>query len=91
MVRNIEVSGTSNTFDPDQLSSALRRLPGGGQDPNTVILVPPTVMDQMDTLARDKFNVTYTPDEVWGGQITRFMRVPVYMAEKISEAQTAIS
>ncbi|MFA5322336.1 MAG: major capsid protein [Smithella sp.] len=91
MVRNIEVSGTSNTFDPDQLSSALRRLPGGGQDPNTIILCSPTIMDQMDSLARDKFNVTYTPDEVWGGQITRFMRVPVYMAEMISEAQTAIS
>lgn len=91
MVRNIEVSGTSNLFDPDQLSSALRRLPGGGQDPNTIILCSPTIMDQMDSLARDKFNVTYTPDEAFGGMTTRFMRVPVYVADKISEAQTAIS
>jgi hypothetical protein len=91
MVRNIEVSGTSNTFDPDQLSSALRRLPGGGQDPNTVILCSPTIMDQMDSLARDKFNVTYTEDNAFGGMLTRFMRVPVYVADKISESQTAIS
>jgi len=90
-IANIEVSGTANLFDPDLLSSALRRLPGGGNDPNTVVLVSPTVMDQMDTMARDKFNVTYTPDEVWGGQVTRFMRVPVYVADKISETQTAIS
>lgn len=90
-IANIEVSGNDYLLDPDQLSSALRRLPGGGQDPNTVILVPPTVMDQMDKMARDKLNVTYTPDEVWGGMTTRFMRVPVYTAEKISEAQTAIS
>jgi hypothetical protein len=90
-IANIEISGSTSLFDPAQLSSALRRLPGGGQDPNTVILVSPTVMDQMDAMAMDKLNVQYTPDEVWGGQITRFQRVPVYVAEKISEAQTAIS
>ena len=90
-IANIEISGTDNLFNPAQLSSALRRLPGGGQAPGTVILVPPTVMDQMDVMAMDKLNVQYTPDEVWGGQITRFQRVPVYVAEKISEAQTAIS
>lgn len=91
MVRNIEVSGNDNIFDPALLSSALRRLPGGGQDPNTVILVPPSIIDQMDQLADDKNNVTYTPDEAFGGFITRFKRVPVFVADKISETQTAIS
>ena len=91
MVRNIEVSGTDYTFNSALLSSALRRLPGGGQDPNTIILVSPTVMDQLDQMADDKHNVRYTPDEVFGGFVTRYKGVPVYMAEKISEAQTAIS
>lgn len=90
-IANIEISGSESIFNPAKLSSALRRLPGGGQDPGTVILVPPTVMDQMDEMAMDKLNVRYTPDEVWGGQQTRFMGVPVFVAEKISEAQTAIS
>jgi hypothetical protein len=91
MIRNVEVSGSTSIFNPAQLASALRRLPGGGQDSGTVILVPPTVMDQMDEMAMDKNNVKYEPDNVWGGQITKFQGVPVYVAEKISEAQTAIS
>ena len=90
-IANIEVTGSSSLFDPYLLASALRRLPGGGQDPRTIILVSPTIMDQMDQMAMDKTNVQYTPDNVWGGQTTRFMGVPVYVAEKISEAQTAIS
>jgi hypothetical protein len=91
MVRNIEVSGGANIFDPALLSSALRRLPGGGQAPGTCIFVSPSIMDQMDQMADEKMNVTYTPDEAFGGFVTRFKRVPVYIAEKISEAQTAIA
>lgn len=92
MVRNIEVSGSTSLLDMNMLSSALRRLPGGGQDPNTIILCSPTVMDQFDQQANEKLNVIYTPDNVWGGMITRFKGVPVYIAEKgIKETQTAIS
>lgn len=90
-IANIEVTGSENTFDPALLSSAIRRLPGGGQDPGTVILVPPSIMDQMDQMADDKNNVIYEPDEAFGGFVTKFKRIPVFMADKISEAQTAIS
>ena len=91
LIRNIEVTGSSNIFDPAQVSSALRRLPGGGQAPGTIMLVSPSVMDQMDQMADDKFNVTYTPNEAFGGFVTRFKGVPVLMAEKLSETETAIS
>jgi len=87
---NIEVSGTDNLFDEDNLIKLLNRLPGGGSAENTIILVTLDVKDYLDIRAKDKTNVQYTPDNVWGGNITRFKGVPVYISE-IMAAETAIA
>lgn len=89
-IANIEVSGTQNLFDEDNLIKALNRLPGGGNAANTIILVTLDVKDYLDIRAKDKTNVQYTPDEVWGGNITRFKGVPVYVSEVLT-FETAIS
>lgn len=87
---NIEISGADNLFDEDNLIRLLNRLPGGGSAENTIILVTLDVKDYLDIRAKDKTNVRYTPDEVWGGNITRFKGVPVYISE-IMTTGTAIA
>jgi hypothetical protein len=87
---NIEVSGTDNLFDEDNLIKLLNQLPGGGSAENTVILATLNIKNTLDIRAKDKLNVNYTPDEVWGGNITRFKGVPVFISE-ILTAETAIA
>ena len=88
---NVEVSGVDNLFNEDNLIKLLNRLPGGGGAENTVILCTQSVKEYLDIRAKDKTNVNYTPDEVWGGNITRFRGVPVYVSEVMLETETAIS
>jgi len=87
---NIEITGASNLFDEDNLIKLLNRLPGGGSAENTIILVTLDVKDYLDIRAKDKTNVQYTPDQIWGGNITRFKGVPVYISE-IMTVETAIA
>lgn len=88
---NIEVSGETNIFDEDNLIKLINRLPGKGSAPNTVIYCTLNVKDYLDIRAKDKNNVNYTPDEVWGGNITRFRGVPVYISEVMLETETAVT
>ena len=90
-IANIEVTGASNTFDEDNAIRLLNRLPGGGSAPGTVMLVSSSVKEYLDIRAKDKTNVHYMPDEVWGGNITMFRGVPVYKAEMLDETETAIT
>lgn len=87
---NIETSGTDYLFNEDNLIKLLNRLPGGGSAENTIILVNLDVKDYLDIRAKDKNNVQYTPDNVWGGNITRFKGVPVYISE-ILTAETDVT
>lgn len=87
---NIEVSGSSNIFDEDQLIALIGNLPDGGAAPGTVIYVTRSIMTQLNIAAKDRMNVNYTPDNVWGGNIMSFRGIPVRMAEGISEAETAV-
>jgi hypothetical protein len=88
---NIEVSGASNTFNEDTLIDCINRLPDGGESPGTVIYVSRSVKTALDIRAKDKQNVYYMPDNVWGGNITMFRGIPVRMAHKLSEAETAVT
>lgn len=87
---NIEVSGSDNLFDEDNLIKLLNNLPGGGGAENTIILATLNIKNTLDIRAKDKMNVNYTPDNVWGGNITRFKGVPVFISEVLT-AETAIS
>lgn len=87
---DIEVTGTSNVFDEDKLIQLINQLPGKGGAPGTVIYCTLSVKTQLDIRAKDKTNVNYTPDEVWGGYITRFRGIPVYISEVMTETEAVL-
>lgn len=88
---NIEVTGTTNVFDEDKLIELINNLPDGGASPGTVIYCSRSIKTALDIRAKDKNNVNYMPDNVWGGNITMFRGIPVRMAEMIDETETAVS
>jgi hypothetical protein len=88
---NIETSGSTNIFNEDDLIEMINNLPDGGTAPGTVIYVPRSIKTQLDIAAKDKNNVYYQPDNVWGGNTTMFRGIPVRLAEGIDETETAVS
>jgi hypothetical protein len=88
---NIEVSGTSNIFDEDTLITCINNLPDRGVSPGTVILAGRKICNTLDIRAKDKNNVNYGIDTVWGGTVTMFRGIPVLMAEKLSETETVVA
>jgi len=88
---NIEVTGSSNIFDEDNAIRMINRLPSGGAAPGTVMLVSASVKEYLDIRAKDKTNVRYLPDNVWGGNITVFRGIPVYKAEMLDETETEVT
>lgn len=88
---NIEVSGSSNTFNDDTLITCINNLPDRGAAPGTVIYASRSICNAIDIMAKDKLNVSHTPDNTFGGMITRFRGLPVYLAEMIDETETAVS
>jgi hypothetical protein len=91
-VANVASTGTSSTFDDDQLITALNRLPRMGEDPATRIYVNRTVRTQMDIRVKDKNNINYTPgNDAFGKPVLYFRGVPVQVCDGITNAETAIS
>lgn len=75
-IANIEASGTSNTFDEDDLITLLNNMVTG---PGTRIYCNETIMTQMQIRAKDKNNVNYTAggDDLSGMPQLRFNGVPI--------------
>jgi hypothetical protein len=88
---NIEVSGSTNVFDEDTLITMINNLPDGGAAPGTVIYCSRSIKTALDIRAKDKNNVWYQKDDVWGGNTTMFRGIPVRMAEKIVDTETVVS
>lgn len=88
---NIEVSGTANIFNEDLAIGMINQLPSMGQAPGTFMAVTRKIKTQLDIRAKDKNNVDYGFNEAWGGNVTTFRGIPVVLAEKLSEAETAVS
>lgn len=92
-IANIETAGTENIFDEDLLITAINRLP----DPDSgrvSIYCSRSIKTQMDIRAKDKTNVYYTQEangDVWGRRVTYFQGIPVRMAEKLIDTETAIA
>lgn len=85
---NIETTGSSNTFNDDDLIWATSRLPGEGQ---AVIYVNRTIAIQMHILAKDRNNVSFQIAEFGGRRITLFNGIPVRRVDSILETETALS
>ncbi len=88
---DIEVTGTDYIFDEDQLIKSINNLPDGGAAPGTVIYCSRSIKNALDIRAKDKNNVQYLPDNVWGGTVTMFRGIPVRLAEMIDDTETAMA
>lgn len=86
---NIETAGSSNTFDEDDLITALNRLPYSGA--GAVIYCNATIKTQMDIRVKDKTNVFYTAADAFGVPVTTFRGVPVRKVDAILNTETALS
>lgn len=85
---NIETSGSSNIFDPDDLVEALDRL---DNTDGAVIYVPRKIYTQMNINLMNKTNTAYTRDEEWGRPVLHFMGVPVKVCDQMLTTETALS
>jgi hypothetical protein len=91
-IANIESTGSSNTFDDDDLITALNRLPDMGENPSTRIYVNRTIRTQMDIKVKDKNNVNYmSVADAFGKPVLSFRGVPVQVCDGILNTETAIS
>jgi hypothetical protein len=91
-VSNIETTGTSNTFDDDQLLEAINWLPDMGENPMTRIYVNRTIRTQMDKRLKDKNNVNYTAhDAPFGPPVLKFRGVPVQVDEQMLKTEDAVT
>lgn len=88
-VANIEVSGTSNIFDPDDLIDLLNGMPQRGA--GAVIYVNRKIFSQMDKQAMDKANVLYSVKDVFGVPTTTFRGFPVRLVEAIVNTETEVT
>jgi hypothetical protein len=93
---NIATTGSANIFDEEIIIKAKNQLPGMGEAPGTVMLVDRTIKSQIDIRAvSTKMNTYFRQDEntgnVWGTGVTRFQNIPVLVAEKLLDTETAIT
>lgn len=88
-IANIETSGSSNIFDPDDLITLLNRMPGRGA--GATIYCNSTIFTQLDIQAKDKTNVNYGPADAFGRPTVTFRGHPVRLCEAILDTEDAIS
>lgn len=88
-VANIEVSGTSNIFDPDDLIDLINQMPQRGA--GLSIYCNNKIFSQMDKMAMDKSNVLYTIGDVWGVPTVKFRGFPVRKVDAIVNTETAVA
>lgn len=92
-IANIETSGSTNIFDEDKIITAINNFP----DPDSGGIhgyCSRSIRTQMDIRAKDKTNVYYTQDksgDVWGRRVTRFQGIPMRIAHKLLDTETAIA
>jgi subtilisin family serine protease len=85
---NIETTGTSNIFNPDDLIKLLNRMPARGK--GAVIYCNHVIYSQMDIQAMDKSNVLYSTENVFGVPTVHFRGFPVRKVDQILSTETAI-
>jgi hypothetical protein len=85
-IANVEQSGTTNIFDEDLVIEALNNMPNRGSGATIYANIP--IVTQVDIRAKDKTNVSYGMDTVFGQQVTTFMKRPVRLIEKLTDETT---
>ncbi len=88
-IANLEVSGSSNIFNEDDLIRLLNRMTKG---PGRRIYCNETIMTQMEIRAKDKTNINYTHDTgLAPGPVLRFKGVPVRQCDQIISTEATLS
>jgi len=87
---NLEPTGTTTTFDEDELIRLINRMVTG---PGTRIYCGTEMLTQMQIRLKDKTNVYFTRDQGLdaGGPVLRFNGFPVHKVQQILDTETAIS
>jgi hypothetical protein len=93
---NAAVAAEQNIFDEEILITLKNQLPGMGEAPGTAIFMDRSLKTQVDIRAvTQKMNTYFTQDQatgdVWGRAVTRFQGIPIFVAEKLLDTETAIS
>jgi hypothetical protein len=89
---NIETTGTTNTFDEDNLITLLNRMPMKGK--GAAIYVNETVLTQMEIKLKDKNNVFYTAsggEGLAGEPMIRFRGNPIRLMDQILITEAALT
>jgi hypothetical protein len=87
---NLEGTGTTTTFDEDELIRLINRMVVG---PGTRIYVSREMQTQMQIRLKDKSNVYFTREDglSGGGKVLSFNGIPVRMCESIIDAETTLT
>lgn len=88
-IANCETAGSSNLFDEDLLIEALNRMPMRGS--GAVIYANATLLTRMDIIAKDKSNVNYGIQDIFGRPTVTFRGIPVKKVDAILDTETAIT
>jgi hypothetical protein len=89
-VVNIATSGSTGLLNDNDIISALNKMPKAGGGPTARIYANRNLKTQFDILAKDKTNVNYFVENVFGEPMTIFRTVPIRLAEGLTNAETAI-
>ena len=89
---NIEVTGSTNLFDEDDLITILNRMPMKGR--NAHIYVNTNILTQMEISLKDKSNVWYTAgrgEGLAGEPMMFFRNNPVRLCDQISNVEVVVA
>lgn len=88
-IANMEVSGSNNIFDEDDLITLLNRMTKG---PRRRIYVNETIMTQMEIRLKDKTNVNFTKvDGLAPGPVLTFKGVPIRQCDQIVSTEVTLT
>ena len=87
---NIATTGSTGILNDNDIIAALNKMPKAGGGPTARIYANRNLKTQFDILAKDKTNVNYFVENVFGEPMTIFRTVPIRLAESLTNAEVAI-
>ena len=87
---NIATTGSQGALNDNDIIAALNKMPKAGGGPTARIYGNRNLKTQLDILAKDKTNVNYYVDNVFGEPMTIFRTVPIRLAEGLLNSEVAI-
>jgi hypothetical protein len=89
---NIETSGSSNTFDEDNIITLKNRMRGRGK--GAYVYCNDTIQSQMEIAAKDKANIFYSfaqGEGLFGGEVMKAKQMPIRGCDAIINTESALT